>query len=182
MSRAVGLVAVGAAILGSGVAATDGSPTAGEPNAAVATSTASSTVPGGEDAGPVDIGEGRTLYLECAGDGSPTILIEAGDESGVEDVAARVHVLGGRDPDVCLRSRRGRSQRRGCRCRGVDELLGDLEALLAAAELAGPYLLVGRVRRRVPDRRVRRAGTPTMLPDWCWWRRRRRSRFRACHP
>ena len=143
MSRAVSLAAVGAAILGSGVAATDGSPTAGEPNAAVATSTASSTVPGGEDAGPVDIGEGRTLYLECAGDGSPTILMEAGDESGVE-AWQPVFMSLAAETRTCAYDRAGVGRSvEAAGCRGVDELLGDLEALLTAAELAGPYLLVG---------------------------------------
>ena len=33
----------------------------------------------------VDIGDGKTMYLRCAGTGSPTVLLEAGDESGHED-------------------------------------------------------------------------------------------------
>jgi hypothetical protein len=143
MSRAVYLVTAGAAILGSGVAATGGSPSASEPHADVATSTASSTTPGAENAGPVDIGEGRTLYLECAGEGSPIILLEAGDESGVEEWQPVFATLAA-ETRTCAYDRAGVGRSvEAAGCRGVDELLGDLESLLAAAELAGPYVLVG---------------------------------------
>ena len=35
----------------------------------------------GDFAGLVDIGDGRRLYLECTGSGSPTVILEAGYRS-----------------------------------------------------------------------------------------------------
>src|SRR5215218_1767638 len=40
--------------------------------------TSSPTAASGDFAGLVDVGGGRRLYLECAGAGSPTVLLEAG--------------------------------------------------------------------------------------------------------
>src|SRR5688572_5778291 len=52
------------------------SPHSSPPTSAAASASASALV-----AGSFDIGDGRTLYLECTGSGSPTILMEAGDQS-----------------------------------------------------------------------------------------------------
>jgi hypothetical protein len=38
----------------------------------------SSPWPGGDFSGLVDIGDGRRLSLECRGEGSPTVILEAG--------------------------------------------------------------------------------------------------------
>src|SRR3954463_12378813 len=40
--------------------------------------TSSPTTPSGDIAGLVDIGGGRRLWLECRGQGSPTVVLEAG--------------------------------------------------------------------------------------------------------
>jgi hypothetical protein len=92
--------------------------------------------------GSFDVGEGRTLHMECAGEGSPTVILEAGDESGVEEWSQVM-------PDVAERTRTCAYDRAGVGlsdpatgCRGLDELTGDLERLLAAAEISGPYVLV----------------------------------------
>jgi hypothetical protein len=48
---------------------------------APAASTASPEPEVGDFAGLVDIGGGRSLYLECRGAGSPTVILEAGYRS-----------------------------------------------------------------------------------------------------
>ena len=71
------------------------------------------------------------------------ILLEAGDESGVEEWTPVFESLADQTR-TCAYDRAGIGRSiEATGCRGVDELLGDLEALLAAADLAGPYLLVG---------------------------------------
>ncbi len=90
-----------------------------------------------------DIGDGRELYLRCSGTGSPTILLEAGDEDGV---SAWSFVIPGlmTETRTCAYDRAGNGQSDPATgCRGLDDLLGDLEALLQAAEIDGPYVLVG---------------------------------------
>ena len=91
----------------------------------------------------IDIGGGKELFLECRGEGSPMILLEAGDESGHEDWS-RVDRELGEATRTCSYDRLGTgrsSQADGCR--GIDDIVGDTESLIAAAELEGPYIFVG---------------------------------------
>ena len=92
--------------------------------------------------GSFDVGDGRTLHMECSGEGSPTVILEADDESGVEEWSQVM-------PDVAELTRTCAYDRAGVGlsdpatgCRGLDDLTGDLERLLAAAEIPGPYVLV----------------------------------------
>lgn len=39
----------------------------------------------GDVAGPVDIGDGRAIFVECRGSGSPTVVLMAGKGNGVDD-------------------------------------------------------------------------------------------------
>lgn len=85
----------------------------------------------------------RGLYVRCTGSGSPTIVMEGGDEDTSDSYAfavpsisevARTCVydranLGGSDPAAGPR--------------GLSDLVGDFEALLRAAKISGPYVLVG---------------------------------------
>ena len=88
-----------------------------------------------------DIGGGRELYLQCAGNGSPTILLEAGDESGSWwDIAPELI----QQTRTCAYDRAGNGRSvDAAGCRQLADLLGDLEALLEVAEVDPPYLLVG---------------------------------------
>ena len=91
----------------------------------------------------VDIGGGRSLYLECHGSGSPTVLLEAGDESDIRQWRLVVPVLSA-ETRVCAYERAGIGRSSDATgCRQMDDLLGDLEALLAAADIGAPYVLVG---------------------------------------
>ncbi len=144
MSKVVHAVVVVAIVLGCGWVAADGNSTAaGSVTTVEGASSASSTTPGEDIAEAFAIGEGRTLYLQCSGVGSPLILLEAGDESGVDEWLPVFDSLAA-ETRTCAYDRAGIGRSaEATGCRGVDELLDDLEALRAVAELAGPYLLVG---------------------------------------
>jgi hypothetical protein len=92
--------------------------------------------------GSFDVGGGRTLDMECSGEGSPTIILEAGDGSGIEQWSQVM-------PDLADLTRTCAYDRSGvglsdpaAGCRGLTDLTGDLERLLTAAGVPGPYVLV----------------------------------------
>ncbi|HET9659744.1 MAG TPA: alpha/beta fold hydrolase [Thermomicrobiales bacterium] len=88
----------------------------------------------------VSIGE-RSLYLDCQGTGSPTVVLEGGiatDWAQVQpDVAASTRVCSYDRPD----SPGSRSDPTPQRT--AQQVVDDLRALLVAAGEAGPYVLVG---------------------------------------
>jgi pimeloyl-ACP methyl ester carboxylesterase len=90
----------------------------------------------------VHIGQGRSLYLVCRGEGSPTVLFEAGDAAGVrswDPVAPAI----GRVTRACAYDRAGIGRSSAAMgCRRLPELVGDLVALIEAAHVPGPYVLV----------------------------------------
>jgi pimeloyl-ACP methyl ester carboxylesterase len=96
---------------------------------------------GGSHSQMVDIG-GRSLLLECQGDGSPTVILEAGRFPSAEWSA----VLAGasRFTRVCRydRANTGDSDPAPLPRTGQD-VATDLHALLTAANVPGPYVLVG---------------------------------------
>ena len=91
----------------------------------------------------VDIGGGRHLFIRCRGEGSPTILLEAGDEddsSTWRPIRAELEA----ETRTCAYDRAGTGRSSPATgCRGLDDIIGDLEALLVAAEIEGPYIFVG---------------------------------------
>jgi pimeloyl-ACP methyl ester carboxylesterase len=118
----------------------------------------------GDFAGPVGIGGGRTIYLECRGQGSPTVLLESGyhdsaDLWGTAEVTPPVvneAVLPGiaRTSRVCAYDRPGTlrySENAGSATartspvpmpRSATDVVTDLHALLHTAGVLGPYVLV----------------------------------------
>jgi pimeloyl-ACP methyl ester carboxylesterase len=94
--------------------------------------------------GTFAIGDGRELYLQCVGSGSPTILLEAGDtDTGTNAwrpvVPGLIH-----ESRTCTYDRAGLGQSSPATgCRQLDDLLDDLDALLGTAGVEGPYVLVG---------------------------------------
>jgi pimeloyl-ACP methyl ester carboxylesterase len=91
----------------------------------------------------VDIGGGRTLYLQCVGSGSPTVLLEAGfgaDTFQWQDVQPQL----GRATRTCAYDRAGfgRSIARPGLHDARDEI-DDLRRLLDGARIDPPYVLVG---------------------------------------
>jgi pimeloyl-ACP methyl ester carboxylesterase len=138
----------------------------GVPIPAVAQSTpaASPIAARGDFAGLVDIGDGRRLYLECAGQGSPTVVLESGFRTRadlwsndlIQPEAPRTMVF----PGVAAFTRVCAYDRPGTATVTEDVLLPsrsdpvemprtaagsvhDLHTLLEAADVLGPYVLVG---------------------------------------
>jgi len=136
---------IGAVVAGSLVAACGGDDSEGGGDGVGTTMTeaptTTATVAEGVDR-VVDIG-GRGLYVRCTGSGSPTVLLEGGDEdtsgsySFADDALADVTT-------TCVydRANLGRSDP-ASGPRGLVELVGDLESLIGAANIPGPYVLVG---------------------------------------
>ena len=93
--------------------------------------------------GVTKIGRGRGLYVRCTGTGSPTVLMEGGDEDTSDSYAfAEPAVAKATRTCVYDRANLGRSDP-APGPRGLGELVGDLERLLKAARIPGPYMLVG---------------------------------------
>lgn len=110
--------------------------------------------------GQIAIGDGRVLYLRCAGTGSPTVILESGahdfsDTWTVSDSAAApvFEELAG-FTHVCAYDRPGTVRyvdppplttrsTPTTQPRSLDGMVADLEQLVIAAGIPGPYVLVG---------------------------------------
>jgi pimeloyl-ACP methyl ester carboxylesterase len=91
----------------------------------------------------VRIGKGRRLYVSCVGSGSPTVVMEAGDADTGDSFSYVASELAG-TTRACFYDRANLGQSGPAPGpRGLPELVGDLERLLAAARIPGPYVLVG---------------------------------------
>jgi hypothetical protein len=99
--------------------------------------------PPGEVDGVVKIDGDRGLYVRCTGTGSPTIVMEGGDGDTSDSyffAEADVSEL----TRTCVYDRANLGQSDPAPGpRGLKDFVGDLEALLASAEIPGPYVLVG---------------------------------------
>ena len=91
----------------------------------------------------VDIG-GRALFISCVGTGSPTVVLEAGGGNSAETWAG-VQPEIARFTRVCSYDRAGlgQSDPAPAGVRTVQDSVDDLHALLDAAGVSGPYVLIG---------------------------------------
>jgi pimeloyl-ACP methyl ester carboxylesterase len=93
--------------------------------------------------GTFDLPNGRSLYIECRGSGSPTIVFEVGlkeprsDVSYVQDTLARKYMACSYD-----RANNGQSGKAPTP-RTAGDVVNDLHQLLETAEVPGPYVLAG---------------------------------------
>jgi pimeloyl-ACP methyl ester carboxylesterase len=91
----------------------------------------------------VKIDGDRGLYVRCTGTGSPTVVMEGGDGDTSDSYAfAESSIAKVTRTCVYDRANVGRSGP-APGPRGLRELVGDLERLLDAAQIPGPYVLVG---------------------------------------
>jgi len=100
----------------------------------------------GDFAKTIDIG-GRALFLTCAGEGAPTVIIDHGQWGSSADMVPLQRELS-RETRVCLYDRAGMGQSDPPATpitapRTAADVVADLHALLEAADVAGPYVLVG---------------------------------------
>jgi len=93
--------------------------------------------------GTFELPNGRSLYMECRGTGSPTVVFEVGleepisDVSYVQDTLARKYMTCSYD-----RSNNGKSGKAPTP-RTAGDVVNDLYQLLETAEVPGPYVLAG---------------------------------------
>ncbi|WP_394552447.1 alpha/beta fold hydrolase [Agromyces sp. MMS24-JH15] len=124
-------------------------------------------VPGdGDRAGLVDLGGGRELYLECSGTGGPTVVFISGAGVAADDWSYVGDPTDAAEPAVpdasavfprtagfttaCAYDRPGTEQMEGAAGRSTpapqpttsQASAADLDAMLTAAEVPGPYVLV----------------------------------------
>jgi pimeloyl-ACP methyl ester carboxylesterase len=101
--------------------------------------------PSAEHLGPgqrYDVG-GRSLYLECEGSGSPVVILQAG-AGGDSTAWHTVQPAIAEKTTVCSYDRAGRGASDNPRApQDASAIATDLHALLAAADLTGPYVFVG---------------------------------------
>ena len=107
----------------------------------------------------IDIGGGRKLYLECHGTGSPTVILESGYHDSSQPwslsdgyppavlpgTAAFTKVCAYDRPGTLLYTNPPRITDRSTPVlmpRTAQDVTSDLHALLAAAQVPGPYILV----------------------------------------
>jgi pimeloyl-ACP methyl ester carboxylesterase len=118
-----------------------------EDEEATATSSEAAVLPAPSIDGLFAVSGPRRLALKCWGEGSPTVVIDAGsgssgiteyqDQPVVRELVARTRVC------AYDRAGLGSSDAAPVRKRGLDDAAGDLHALLAEASLSGPFVLVG---------------------------------------
>jgi pimeloyl-ACP methyl ester carboxylesterase len=94
----------------------------------------------------IDIGSGRRINLRCSGRGSPTVMLESG---AVDDSMAwhKVQPLVAKFATVCAYDRAGFGfSDEGPMPRSIDAEAADLHALIHAAAIKTPLVLVGHSR------------------------------------
>ena len=92
--------------------------------------------------------DGRRLYLTCWGEGSPTVVLDSGhpDGTGIADFGETEFLRRlAAETRVCAYDRAGWGQSDPApnEPRSADDVVDDLDALLKAAEVDGPFVLAG---------------------------------------
>ncbi|WP_256106782.1 alpha/beta fold hydrolase [Streptomyces sp. ODS05-4] len=135
------------------------------PRTSAAASSEQSAAPAEEFSGQVDVGGGRKLYLHCKGSGSPVVLLESGihDSSDTwtitdtkppvpskpsvfDGVAAFTRVCAYDRPGTVRYGQTPSITRRSTpigRTRSLSEMSDDVDRMLEAAGVPGPYVLTG---------------------------------------
>ncbi|WP_448006748.1 alpha/beta fold hydrolase [Agromyces bauzanensis] len=125
---------------------------------AVASCAATSEAPRGDVADTFDVGDGRRMYLECRGSGTPTVLLVSGQRGSAEDwsittegpasdavfprLADHTRVCAYDRPGTPVGMEFSRSDP-APQPTTVADMVADLHALLDAAGEPGPYVMVG---------------------------------------
>ena len=142
MKRATFVMLSAVMVLGAGCGSDDDSSTSGDtgPTTTQATTTTSSLA----DGRVVKVEGDRGLFVRCSGKGSPTVVFETGDGDTADQYDFAVPDVA-RETRACVYERAGlgRSDPPPPGARGLKDLTGDLERLLEAASIPGPYVLVG---------------------------------------
>ena len=107
----------------------------------------------GDFTGLVDISGGRKMYLECRGTGSPTVFIVPGGKAAADDWTKESPVFSdvAKFTRVCAYDRPGTPLADGSPSRSdpvpmpitVADSVADIHALVAAAKIETPFVIVG---------------------------------------
>ena len=117
-------------------------PVAGTPNATPVSPAPTPTLEG-SISGRFDIG-GRSMFIECRGTGSPTLIFMVGTDAPRTQLRSIEDRVMGRSVRVCDYDRAGDGQSDPSGTpQTVLDVVDDLSALLAAARVPQPYVLVG---------------------------------------
>jgi pimeloyl-ACP methyl ester carboxylesterase len=107
-----------------------------------ATGGTESAAGGGSPTGTFTV-EGKGLFIECTGQGEPTMILEVGEGQPRQALAAIADAYDSK-MRVCSYDRANQGQSGSAPTpRTGRALVADLQGLLEAAEVPGPYLLVG---------------------------------------
>ena len=91
----------------------------------------------------VKIDSDRGLYIRCTGTGSPTVIMEGGDDD-TSDSYAFAEPTVSKLTRTCVYDRANLGQSDPAPGpRGLSDLVGDLERLVEVAKIPAPYVLVG---------------------------------------
>jgi pimeloyl-ACP methyl ester carboxylesterase len=97
----------------------------------------------GPPQGTFDV-NGHAMFIECKGDGEPTVVLDSGLGVDTTSTWAAVRPAVARFTRVCLYDRAGMaSSEPGPRPRTSDAMTAELHALLGTANLRPPYVLAG---------------------------------------
>ena len=108
-----------------------------------ASSTSSAPAAGADVDGLVDVGGGRRIFVRCTGTGSPTVILEGGDEDTSSSYSyAEAALAAVTRTCVYDRANLGASDA-DPGPRGLAELVADMEGVIEAADIPGPFVLVG---------------------------------------
>lgn len=130
-----------AAVIAAGCGDDEENPSSRE--ADTATNTARKSAAARELDRVVKVADGRGLYIRCTGKGSPTVVMEGGDGDTSDSYAFAEPAIS-ELARACVYDRANLGQSDPAPGpRGLPELVGDLERLLEAAKVPGPYVLVG---------------------------------------
>lgn len=158
ITAAAAFIALGLAI--AGCTATTGGATSSSGTAPSSAPTAGQSARSGSFVARIPIGDGRELYLQCAGSGTPTVVLESGihDSSDTwtisDTTAAPVFTEVSKYTHVCMYDRPGTVRYSDpptltdrstpvAMPRTLPGMVADLHAVLTAAGIDGPFLLVG---------------------------------------
>ena len=93
--------------------------------------------------GTFDLPNGRSLYIECRGSGSPTVVFEVGLEEPISDVSYVQDTLA-REYMTCSYDRANNGDSgKAPTPRTAGDVVSDLHQLLETAKVPGPYVLAG---------------------------------------
>jgi len=123
-------------------AATVGSPSVTPAESPSRSTTPATPAPSDPLTGFYDVG-GRRLWLECTGSGTPTIVIDVGNDDTIHGSWGAVFAPMSKISHVCAYDRANLGKSDPAPARTIQDVAEDLATLLTATKVPGPYVFVG---------------------------------------